>query len=116
MLIKVESYVDYNTDEIITDGWWLFDDIRKIRKQKYYQQPFNKDYDDYEANVFVLDYGTYLEKSGVSQSGRDVIKLVCRKSSGEEFTVIFDTLAYVLNDEGKTIEKLVANYRIPQKS
>ncbi len=89
----------------------MLDDIRKISHYKYKDHPFNKDFADIDADIFFLDYEDYLKKMGNAQSGRDVIKLVCRLSNGDEFVVTFDTIAYILNDSGKTIEKLVANYR-----
>jgi hypothetical protein len=38
------------------------------------------------------------------------VDLTCRKADGEEFTITFDTIAYIMNDQGSTIEKVVANY------
>jgi hypothetical protein len=36
--------------------------------------------------------------------------LICRLSDGTEYTIAFDTMVYVMNDQGRTIEKIVANY------
>lgn len=113
MIIKIENYINNDTGELITDSWWMLDDIRKIRKHVYYDFPFNIENID-NADIFILDYEDYLEKNNMARSGRNVIKLVCRLSNSNEFIVLFDTIAYILNDEGKTVEKIVANYRIVQ--
>ncbi len=103
MLLKIERY-----DE--EQDWWILDDIRKISKAQF-KQPTSKDFGDDDADIFILDYMDHININGAGQSHRDVVKLVCRVSNGNEFTVLFDTIAYILNDNGKTIEKLVANYR-----
>jgi len=109
MMLKVERY--HGPAESDPNCWWLLDDIRKISHYRYKMHPFNKDFEDSGADIFFLDYEEYLNKTGRGQPGRDVIKLVCRMSVGEEYIVLFDTIAYILNDSGKTVEKLVANYR-----
>lgn len=103
MLLKIERYTK-------DQDWWILDDIRKISKAQF-KQPFSKDFSDDEANILILDYDNYLQEQGAGQDSRDVIRLVCRLSNDSEFTILFDTIAYLLNDGGKTIEKLVANYR-----
>jgi hypothetical protein len=109
MILKVERYYGPAKDD--PNCWWLLDDIRKVSHYKYKDYSFDKTFADIEADIFFLDYEEYLKKTNAGQTHRDVIKLVCRLSNGDEFIVIFDTIAYILNDNGKTIEKLVANYR-----
>ena len=103
MILKIARYGD-------EQDWWILDDIRKISKAQF-SQPAAKDFSSEEADIFILDYLAYLNTEGAGQDSRDVIKLICRLSDGSEFIVLFDTLAYLLNDNGKTIEKLVANYK-----
>lgn len=103
MLLKIERYKE-------REDWWLLDDIRKVSKAQF-NQPFNQDFDDEtDADVFILDYEDHLKAESAGQSSREVVRLVCRLSNGDEYTVLFDTVAYLLNDDGKTIEKIVANY------
>jgi hypothetical protein len=109
MILKIERYYGFVKDDPC--GWWMLDDIRKISHYKHKDHPFSKDFVDVDADVFLLDYEDYLENTNAAQPHRDVIKLVCRLSNGDEFVVLFDTVGYILNDNGKTIEKLVANYR-----
>ncbi|KKN13321.1 hypothetical protein LCGC14_1007540 [marine sediment metagenome] len=102
MILKIARYSN-------EQDWWMLDDIRKISKGQFIQ-PFTKDFTDHDADIFILDYVDYLDIKGAAQESRNVIKLICRLSDGSEFIVLFDTLAYLLNDNGKTIEKIVANY------
>lgn len=104
MILKIERYKE-------REDWWLLDDIRKISKAQF-KQPFSQDFDgEVDADIFILDYEDYLTSQKAGQSDRDVIRLICRLSNGDEFCVLFDTIAYLLNDNGKTIEKIVANYK-----
>lgn len=109
MILKIERYHGYAKDD--PNDWWLLDDIRKISHYVYKNHPFNKNFSDLDANMVFLDYEDYLKNTESGQSHRNVIKLVCRLSNDNEFIILFDTIGYILNDNGKTIEKLVANYR-----
>ncbi len=104
MILKIMRYGE--------EEYCMFDNIRNYSKAQFKQQ-FTKDFDDEvdSDNVFILDYEDYLTKIGAGQSERDVIRLKCRLSNGNEFIVLFDTVGYILNDNGKTIEKLVANHK-----
>lgn len=109
MMLKIERYWGPAEDD--PNCWWLLDDIRKVSHYLYRNQSFKEEFNDVDADITLLDYESYLEKMKHGQSHRNVRKLVCRLSNGNEFIVLFDTTAYILNDNGKTIEKLVANYR-----
>ena len=108
-MLKVERY--HGPAHTDPNCWWLLDDIRKISHYRYKDYPFDKDFCDIDADLVFFDYEEYLKKTNAGQPDRGVIKLVCRMSGGEEYIVLFDTTAYILNDNGKTVEKLVANYR-----
>ena len=107
MILKIGRYIE-------GEDWWLLDDIRKVSKAQF-TQPFTKNFETRDADIFILDYEEHLKSgqtSGEEQmpGDRSVIRLVCRTAAGEEFSVIFDTIAFLLNDGGKTIEVIVANY------
>lgn len=105
MILKIERYTE-------RDCWWLLDDIRKISKA-IFDQPFSQDFDGgVDADIFILDYGDNIKDTKTESDSRDVVRLICRLTNGNEFCVLFDTIAYILNDNGKTIEKVVANYKI----
>jgi len=110
MILKIERYPG-SKEKRIYQNWWLLDDIRKISKAEF-DHPFVQNFEDGEADIFILDYESNLLTVGTPPLSRKVVRLVCRLSNGSEFYVIFDTMAYILNDNGKTIEKIVANYPI----
>ena len=115
MILKIERYKVEKDDQ----DWWLIDNIRKISKAEFNQHP-DKDFNEAEADIFLLDYidhlkginaNVYLDDIASGKRKRKVINLICRLENNNEFCILFDTVAYILNDSGKTIEKLVANYR-----
>lgn len=115
MILKIERYQAGGNNQ----DWWLLDDIRKISKEEFVQHP-DEDFSAEEADIFILDYidwlktinaNVYLDDIREGRMERKVGSLVCRLSNGHEFKIIFDTIAYICNDEGKTIEKVVMNYR-----
>lgn len=104
MILKIIRYVGNEGD------WWILDDIRKISKVHVGSLPYDKDFDALDADICILDFYDSLDDKS-DQQFRDVIKLICILSNGDEFCVLFDTVAYLLNNNGKTIEKIVANHR-----
>jgi len=104
MILKIERYEQ-------GQDWWMLDDIKKIGKSKPFITDPIKDYDAATVDVVILDYSVLLAAENGSTNSAESIRLICRLSNGEELSIIFDTVAYILNDNGKTIEKLVANYR-----
>ena len=104
MILKIIRYVGNEGD------WWILDDIRKISKVHEGSIAFDKDFDALNIDICILDFYDSLDDKS-DQQFRDVIKLICILSNGDEFCVLFDTVAYLLNNNGKTIEKIVANHR-----
>jgi len=110
MILKIERY----TWSRSTKDWWMLDDIRKVKKILIREVPFENP-DELPNNV-VFDFEQYL-KDHLNKEGqivpdkRNVIELICELSNSDEFVVLFDTTAYLCNDGGKTIERMVANYR-----
>lgn len=113
MILKVKRYKTKNNDQ----DWWYFDNIRKVSTEpKYF---FNlKDLESYcsEKNPYsiLLDFcDTDMAKAIDScKTGVNAIHTcyaVCRLMDGNELTVLFDTQAFLLNDEGKTIDRIVCN-------
>ena len=104
MILKIQRYAD-------NQSWWIYDDIRKISiSKRMYHSGVPTVSDGMDAYIF--DTGTKCNCS-VNEDCSDCIGyyiLICRLNSGEEYSVAFDTIAYLLNDNGKTIEKIVANY------
>lgn len=101
MILKIGRY------EVIGEDWWILDDIRIINygliKVDSKKVPENGSIPD----ITIMDYrdGNMSATSEIS-----TIRAICRDSKGNEFSIEFDTLAYLCNDDGKTIEKIIANY------
>ena len=104
MILKIKRERD-------AQDWWILDDIRKISisltKHKYRYDPFtNEEYDISILDNVANDENKTNESAPLSEKFQ-YKRLICRTTKGDEFSVIFDTVAYICNDEGKTIEKIV---------
>lgn len=100
MILKIVRYVNNN------DDWWMLDDIKKISKTQFKRQFCDRDslHEEFDDIVILDAFSEDAQKECI------LVRLICRLSNGDEFSIVFDTIAYVLNDNGKTIEKIVANY------
>jgi len=105
MILKIERY-----DK--AQQWWMFDNIRKISMSNklFGRQIHNKNYDvilfDMPKSACTCDID---EEIGCSNC-ETYLLAICRLTDGSEISIAFDTIAYLCNDEGKTIEKIVANH------
>lgn len=117
MILKIERYLK-------DQQWWMLDNIAKISvsKVKQYRANGMTEWGDKQADIFLLDLIPDREPScnccgdGTEEKCNkceyiDYIQLICRQNNGDEFTIVFDAVCYVMNDNGKTIEKIVANYK-----
>jgi len=105
MILKIKRERDY-------EDWWILDDIRKISVSRQKFQFRDACFSDEDHDIFLLDNMTN-DQDKMSDSSLPLPEkftykeLICRTTKGDEFSVVFDTLAYLCNDEGKTIEKIV---------
>ena len=101
MILKIRRFCN---DEI----WWILDDIRRISISRTLE--FGSDIDSrVESKQFVDEINILDKFAGIDpkESGPfPYVRLICKLSNGSEFSVVFDTVAYLCNDSGKTIEKL----------
>jgi len=99
MIIKIKTYLDVeNKDKF---QWWIEDNITKTRVVYLTNEEWN------QANTIgrggaVAD--CYAEDPAYPSN--PAIKLICNRADGEIRRFIFQTEAYLLNDDGKTIERL----------
>jgi hypothetical protein len=96
MIVKVEDYREH-------DAWVLVDNIRSVGKFVC-SDVLNEPSGINDINMRGLPEGN-MEKPRY-------VALRCVGNDGKEFYITFDTTAYICNDEGKTIERVVANGRI----
>lgn len=105
MLLKIQRYDS-------KQSFWLLDDVRKVSVSDSLHP--SSGYGLYDINIFDVipkkhDCTCDGVNSGCSNC-RYFREIICRLNNGEEIIIGFDTIAYILNDNGKTIEKIVANY------
>jgi hypothetical protein len=112
MILKIERYNRGPKNENDDQRYWMFDSVRKyslsnpIRKQQ--KTLADHDYDAIFMDMVQTDCTCDNEDECDSCIYYNV--LICRLDDGSEYSIAFDTVCYVLNDNGKTIEKIVANY------
>jgi len=100
MILKIKRYAK-------GQEWWILDDLRKISYGQRMDDRNTVTSNEFLPDIHIQDFNIGLTTEVA------VIFATCRLSNGSEFTVQFDTLAYLCNDDGKTVEKLVANYFTP---
>ena len=105
MILKIKREREYQ-------DWWILDDIRKVSVSRQKFQYREANFSDVDYDIFLLDNmmtdGDKMTDSSASLPEKFAYKeLICRTTKGDEFSIAFDTLAYLCNDEGKTIEKIV---------
>ena len=105
MILKIERYSN-------RQQWWMFDNIRKISMSNPFRRAGITD-KDYDAVLFDIKTDCTCKGPGDGcDACVDYLVAVCRLKDGSEISIAFDTVAYLLNDDGKTIEKIVSNYQI----
>jgi hypothetical protein len=113
MILKIKRCKDDH-------GWWLVDGVRRISaslRMKYETSEEQLAAMAGSPDVALLDFkdcncappGDCCDAC-VDHKHYRVCRLNCRMNDGSDYSVVFDTTLYVLNDDGKTIEKIVANY------
>ncbi len=106
MILKIQRYKD-------NQSWWIYDNIRKVSISKRMYHPGIPTVQD-GMDLYIFDIETKCNCEVDGEGCPDCIGyyiLICRLNNGEEYSVAFDTVAYLLNDNGKTIEKIVGNYK-----
>jgi hypothetical protein len=107
MILKVQRY-----DE--DQEWWILDNIRKISISKEFYHSGVPTVPD-GMDMYIFDVRPSCDCDNTNDHCSDCVGyyiLICRMEDDSEYAMAFDTLAYLLNDEGKTIEKIVANYQV----
>ncbi len=108
MILKILEAKKSSTGEPMPGEWWVFDNIRRVKiKQSYkctkaVQEEWLKEHEYIDA---------VLTESVANAAPDDLMpafrELGCRLEDNSEYSLIFDVVAYLCNDEGKTIEKIV---------
>lgn len=111
MIVKIQRYGS-------RDKFWMVDNIAKISVSEALKKPGLKGDNPGDSfwDVKIWDVPQVCDCDNQSGCSKCVyyVEIICRKSNGDEFSITFDTIAYIMNDQGNTIEKVVANYN-PQE-
>lgn len=99
MILKIERH----------DGvqrWWFLDKVDRMSISEPRKYKSKEDVADestiIDEHIFISDHNS---------DNKEYYLLICKLSDGKELLVCFDTVLYVLNDEGKILERVVVNYR-----
>lgn len=87
--------------------FWLYDKIARIVLYDIFYHPVGSDFSDEEADLVISNHsnnGDYKVDSN-SRFG----KITARFDNNNEMCIIFDTVMYVMNDEGQTIDTIYIN-------
>jgi len=113
MIVKVERYKDQK--------YWLFDNIAKLSVSRPRNRSWELDQPGptaYEVNLFDIPKVCSCQPPSDKNACSDCVTyyvIICRMKDGEEMAIAFDTVAYIMNDDGKTIDKVVANYETQEQ-
>lgn len=107
MIVKIERH---NNEQ----DWWMLDNISKIScsSKRHHTKIFTPSVLGEDTDIQILDHEPTCncdDNSGCKNCIK-YYRFICRTKEHYEFSIAFDTIAYICNDEGKTIEKVVANY------
>jgi hypothetical protein len=108
MIIKIERYKNQK--------YWMWDNIRKfsLSKSRYRNITCTEGPVCWDAVIFDMNGCDCRSNGKTPEKNCDdcaiFYVLTCRLDNDSEHTIAFDTIAYIMNDQGKTIEKIVANY------
>ena len=92
MILKIKS-----PDEGGLNGWIFYDSLRKVHSEHTKWHVIK----EWELNA------TWLGKTdGVVDEAKENVLLIRGDRDGEDFSVVTNTATYLLNDDGKTIERI----------
>lgn len=79
------------------NSWWIFSEVQKVRYEVGIEEKdLDKDVssEDFDINIANIRDHTFA-------------KIIFRNVNGEEKCIRFNTIAYICNEQGQTIEKIV---------
>lgn len=101
MILKVQR-PDFKSH--VTTPWAIFSDILNVYyvaiNSKHYKD-ITKGFDGNNRDPYPFDYSAI-----VGDNPDRIVTVEATRKNGSLLTVAFNTVGYLLNDEGKTIEKI----------
>lgn len=102
MILKIERHNE-------NQEYWLFDSIEKISISETHMIG-DPDGGWTHYDVMIYDHLTS-NKDGDKYKPTPYRLLICRLDYGKEISIGFDTVCYIMNNTGQTVDKIVVNYR-----
>lgn len=91
----------------LENKYWMFDKIDRIVVKNEYQFQTREEVQKWHEEYNFMDAPLYEIPPADKKGPFTIIVLGCRMKD-DEYYIGFDKVAYICNDEGKTIEKIVA--------
>lgn len=107
MIVKILSYSSDLRAEKGSIKWWYYGDLLKISVSPILTESLEEFRKNNDADISVM----FSFVKVASNKKIEYRRLICRRSDGNEFSIVFDTVAYLLNDKGETVEKIVVNVK-----
>jgi hypothetical protein len=107
MILKIEVHNEERS-------FYMYDNVEKISLSR--PLTLTKEChpgDNHNDDAYLLSKKPECSCDGTSNGCSDCLtayRVITRNKDGEEFSFVFDTIMYIMNDNGKTIDKIVANY------
>lgn len=96
MIVKI-PYRPKNDDK--NKRWFIQDNVDRV----YAHAPRKMKWKDCDMEIELLSHVDLLE---LNEDSELTVSILCvQKNNGEEFRILFDTTAFLCNDNGKTIDK-----------
>jgi len=86
MILKIRAYG--------SQDWWIYGEVRRIHHELVKKERIEEDYD-----LCLIAEDTKVD---------EFLRIILRFVNGDEFGILTDSIAYLCNDRGETIEKIVA--------
>lgn len=103
MILKIQDLQTLKTDDII---WTFFDKIENVKYCNLNYEPETHDGFDYNL-VTQETKDELLRPSNDDIPEPKIVAIYCSGSSGNQnFSLVTEKMVYLLNDEGKTIERI----------
>lgn len=101
MLVKVKGVTEDGKDD------WLY--IGEVEELQISDVIYERALTATEAVKENVDVDYWMCSSKLFDKDRAYRRILCTKRDGHMVSVVFNTVAYICNDSGKTIEKHVVN-------
>ena len=105
MILKVKR-------QTLNREWWILDNIKILSifdTEKMTRVALDEKLDEVRPDKIMMDILWNSEANGKTCSDTDLfsMKLLDVTTDTMQFTIAFDTFAYLCNDEGKTIDRII---------